>query len=267
MYIDTHCHLNFAAFAADWKAVADQCVKAGIKKMILVGADLETSAKAVELANQHDHLYAAVGVHPHHAPGEFNFDQLQKLARSKKVVAVGECGLDRHVYQKSKYPETTTTPALINRQKTIFGRQIQLAKKLKLPLIIHNREAGKDTLDSLNHFCKDDGGYPPGVFHCISGSKKLLQRILALNFFIGVDANITYSTEVRSLVAAAPMEKILLETDSPYLTPAPRRAGGGVRNTPSSVIIVAQTIAKIKNLSTQIVANQTTDNAQKLFNL
>ena len=261
MYIDTHCHLNFGAFADDWKEVADQGVKAGVEKMIVVGADLETSAKAVEIAQKHPALFAGVGVHPHHTPGEFYLKKLKLLAQNKKVIAIGECGVDFHLYEKSKYPEKTITPEVKNRQKIIFGQQIQLAKELKLPLIVHNREAGEETLDVINHFCKDDGQYPPGVFHCISGSKKLLQKILALGFFIGVDANITYSTEVQTLVAAAPIEKILLETDAPYL--GPNR--DGARNTPQSVKIVARQISQLKNLPETEVIAQTTANAQKLF--
>jgi len=261
MYIDTHCHLNFEAFKDDWEKVADDCIKSGVGKMIMVGADLTTSTRAVELAQKHPALYAAVGVHPHHAPGEFNINQLEKLAKNKKVVAIGECGLDYHLYQQSKYAETEITPAMINRQKTLFGQQIQLSKDLNLPLIIHNREAGDDTLDTLNHFSKQDGRYPAGVFHCISGSRKLLQKILSLNFYIGVDANIVYSTEVQALAAAAPLNKILLETDSPYLSPE----RNGTRNTPQNVKIVAQYIGRIKNCAENQVIKLTTINAQKLF--
>ena len=223
MYIDTHCHLNFSAFKDDWQEVADKCVRAGVEKMIVVGADLATSQKAVEICQKHQALFASVGVHPHHAPGEFDLEKLRALAKNKKVVAIGETGVDYHVYQKSKYPSTALriNPEMKTRQKTIFGQQIQLAKELKLPLIIHNREAGEDTLDVLDHFSKSDGRYPTGVFHCISGSRKLLQKILALGFYVGVDANITYSQEVQTLISDAPLNRILLETDSPYLMPAP----------------------------------------------
>jgi len=261
MYVDTHCHLNFAAFAGDWQTVADQCIKAGIGKMIVVGADLETSQKAVEICQKHPALFAGVGVHPHHAPGEFDLNKLKTLAQNNQVVAIGECGVDFHIYEKSKYPVTEITQEQKTRQKTIFGRQIQLAKELNLPLIIHSREAGEATLDTLDHFCKNDGMYPAGVFHCISGSKKLLQKILRFNFYIGVDANITYSTEVQALVNDAPLDRILLETDAPYLGPG----RDGSRNTPQSVIIVAREIAKVKNLSESDVTKQTTDNAQRLF--
>lgn len=265
MYIDTHCHLNFAAFKDDWREVADECVKDGVAKMIVVGADLETSARAVEICGQSPALFASAGVHPHHASAELDLEKLKKLAQNPKVVAIGECGVDYHIYKKSKYEEKAITQEVKNRQKTIFGQQIQLAKDLKLPLIIHNREAGEDTLDTLDHFCKSDGVYPPGVFHCISGSRKLLQKILALNFYIGVDANIAYSTEVQTLVGDAPLDKILLETDSPWLAPAPRRAGRGVKNTPSSVIIVAQEIARVKKMSEKEVTEQSSANAQRLF--
>lgn len=264
MYIDTHCHLNFGAFKEDWQAVADASVAAGVQKMILVGADLDTSARAVELAQTHPALFASVGVHPHHAQGEFDLKKLKNLAQNKKVVAIGETGVDYHLYQKSKYPEKIITQEMKNRQKTIFGQQIQLAKKLNLPLIIHNRETGEDTLDTLKHFCADDGIYPPGVFHCISGSKKLLQKILAAGFYIGVDANITYSQEVQTLVLESPLDRILLETDSPWLAPLPDR---NLRNTPQSVKITSQATAQLKNIPENQVAKKTTKNAKELFNL
>lgn len=262
MYIDTHCHLNFATFTDDWQTVTNQAVKAGVERMIVVGADMETSARAVEICQQHSALFASVGVHPHHAPEEFNLKKLRTLAQNKKVVAIGETGVDYHIYEKSKYPEKIISPETKTKQKIIFGRQIQLAKELKLPLIIHNREAGEDTLDTLKHFCSGDGLYPPGVFHCISGGRKLLQKILDLGFFIGVDANIVYSQEVQTLVHDAPLDKILLETDAPYL--GPNR--DGARNTPQSVKIVARHIAKINNLSEREIAKQTTANAHRLFN-
>jgi TatD DNase family protein len=261
MFIDTHCHLNFGAFSEDWQQLADNCVKDGIEKMVVVGADLETSARAIEICQKHPALYASVGVHPHHAPGEFDLAKLKTLAKNKKVVAIGETGVDYHIYEKSKYPEKEISQEMKNKQKTVFGAQIQLAKVLKLPLIIHNREAGEDALDVLNHFSKNDGVYPAGVFHCISGSKKLLSKILALGFFVGVDGNVTYSTEVQALVAEAPLNRILLETDAPYLSPN----RDGTRNTPQSVKIVARHIAKIKNVVESEVIKQTTLNGQRLF--
>ena len=131
-------------------------------------------------------------------------------------------------------------------------------------MIIHNRETGEDTLDTLKHFCSSDGQYPKGVFHCISGSKKLLGKILELGFYIGIDGNVTYSQEVQILAKEAPLERILLETDAPWLAPEPKRDW---RNEPISVKIVAQFLAKLKNVSVEVVETESTKNAEKLFNL
>ena len=266
MYIDTHCHLNFKAFEKDWQKIADEAVEAGVEKMMVVGADLETSCRAVELAEKHKNLWAAVGIHPHHCQNKIEIDKLEKLAKSKKAAAIGECGLDYHVYEKSKYPSTSLriTPEIKTLQKRLFGQQIQLAKKLNLPMIIHNRAAGEDVLDALNHFCKNDGKYPQGVFHCISGSKKLLQKILGLGFYVGIDGNVTYSQEVQTLAKIAPLNRILLETDSPWLTPEPNRS---LRNEPISVKITAECLAKLKGASINQIEAETTKNAEKLFKI
>lgn len=278
MYIDTHCHLNFKAFEEDWEEIADEAVKAGVEKMIVVGADLETSARAVELAEKHQNLFASVGIHPHHAHAlremtnfQFSiFKKLESLAMNKKVAAIGECGLDYHEYKNTKYENGQITPEIKVRQKRLFGQQIQLAKKLGLAMIIHNREAGEETLDTLKHFCTNDGQYPRGVFHCISGSKKLLQKILDLGFYIGIDGNITYSQEVQALAAEVPLERILLETDAPYLSPRftrGKQAKQQLRNTPVTVKIVAQFLAKLKDASINQIEAETSKNAKKLFNI
>jgi len=263
MYIDTHCHLNFKVFSQDWRQVANQAVSAGVEKMIVVGADMESSIKAVKLAEKHPNLWAAIGIHPHHVQSNIDLEKLEKLAKSKKVAAIGECGLDYHVYEKSRYENLEITPKIKIAQKRLFGQQIQLAKKMNLPIIIHNREAGEDTLDVLRHFSTDDGYYPLGVFHCISGGKKLLKKILEAGFFIGVDGNIVYSQEVQIMAAESPLEKIVLETDAPYLS-ADR---SGDRNTPETVKIVAQYLAKLKNIPIKKVEQQTALNAHQLFKL
>ena len=281
MLIDTHCHLNFEAFATDWQGVVEEAKKAGVRKMIVVGTDIKTCQKAIEIARETEELYATIGFHPHHVKPLVGLayarvqicqitDQLKKLGKNKKVIAIGECGLDYHIYKQTKYPTSpeASLGADISQeektlQKQLFGMQIQLAKELKLPLIIHNREAGEDTLDTLNHFCKNDGKYPQGVLHCISGSKKLLKKILELGFFIGVDGNITYNQEVQALAKEAPLERILLETDSPYLSP--KHDNG--RNAPKNIAIIAQWLAKTKGTSINQIEAQTTKNAEKLFKL
>jgi len=264
MYIDTHCHLNFKAFEKDWEEITDEAVEVGVGKMIVVGADWETSSRAVELAGKHKNLFASVGIHPHHCQNKIQIDKLESLAKSKKVAAIGECGLDYHEYKNTKYPNPEIAPEIKVLQKRLFGQQIQLAKKLCLPMIIHNRAAGEETLDTLKHFCAGDGRYPKGVFHCISGSKKLLQKILDLGFYIGIDGNITYSQEVQTLAADAPLERILLETDAPYLSPGSDRS---LRNEPISVKIVAEHLSKLKNMTVEKIEAETTKNAKKLFNI
>jgi TatD DNase family protein len=271
MLIDTHCHLNFKVFENDWQEVMRRAQKAGVEKIIVVGTDLETSRRAVEMARQKKGLYAAVGLHPHYVGGlrkfsnfQFSiFKQLKSLAKSKKVVAIGECGLDYHQSQNSRHPAK-------NLQKRVFGMQIQLAKELNLPLIIHNREAHEDVLDVLNHFCKDDGNYPRGVFHCISGDRKYLNQVLKMGFYIGVDGNVTYNKEVKRLVRHGPVERLLLETDSPYLMPEPKRSSlqakqDKLRNEPINVKIVAEFLAKLHHTSINQIEKLTTENAEALF--
>lgn len=271
MLIDTHCHLNFKTFENDWQEVMRRAQKARVKKIIVVGTDWKTSRRAIEMAGQKKEIYATVGFHPHHV-GELRkfsnfqfstclrrqvFKDLKKLANNKKVVAIGECGLDYYEYQKNQI-----TPKIKNLQKRLFGMQIQLAKELNLPLIIHNREAHEDVLDALDHFCKDDGNYPKGVFHCISGDRKYLNQVLKRGFYIGADGNVTYNKEVKRLVRRVPLERLLVETDSPFLTPEPKR---GLRNEPINVKIVAEFLAKLHQTSINQIERLTTENAEALF--
>lgn len=277
MLIDTHCHLNFEAFATDWQTAVKKAKAAGVGKMIVVGADIDSCLKAIEMIKETDELYAAIGFHPHHVKALIGLayarvqicqitDQLKKLAKSKKVVAIGECGLDYHAYKQTKYREAlqAITPEVKTLQKQLFGMQIQLAKELKLAMIIHSREAHLDTLDTLDHFCKNDGKLPRGVFHCISGNKKELQLILDKGFYVGVDGNVTYSQEVQALARLIPLNKLLLETDSPWLTPAPHRT---TRNQPENIKIIAKYLAKITKNSVEKIEKQTTKNAEDLFRL
>ena len=263
--IDVHCHLNFHAFEKDVDEVIQKAFEDGVTKIINVGTKIDSSIKAVELANQYENLYAIVGIHPHHADKiEQRWGkQLEKLAKNKKVVAIGECGMDYYRYKSNDIVD----PKL---QKQVFVKQIELAHKLKLPLQIHNRHAGKDIIDILiNH--KSYLLNPPGMFHCMSGDIALLKKVLDLGFYVGFDGNITYkgiapgeTTELKDLVQYTPVERIVAETDSPFLTPVPKR---GSRNIPSYVILVGRKIAEIKGLSFQKVEEQTTENANYLFKL
>lgn len=267
--IDAHCHLNFKVFENDLNLVIKNAFDAGVDKIINVGSSLESSKRAVELAEKYDPpaggLYAAVGVHPHHADKVEPdwIEQLKKLAKHPKVVAIGETGMDYYNYQSNGIVE----PKL---QREIFIKQIELAYKLKLPLQIHNRQAGKEIIKVLSNH-KSYLLNLPGMFHCFSGDFELLRSALKMGFYIGFDGNVTYkglakgeTTKLSELVKTAPLESIITETDSPYLTPQPYR---GRRNEPEYAIIVAEQIAKIKGESFEKVEAQTTKNANKLFRL
>ncbi len=263
--VDAHCHLNFHAFEKDYDQVIKSAFEAGVTNIINVGTKIDSSKLAVDLAQRYENLYAIVGVHPHHAdkPETGWLGELEKLAKNPKVVAIGEIGLDYFSYKSNAIVD----PKL---QKEVFIKQIELAYKLKLPLQIHNRHAGKDIIDILiNH--KSLLLNLPGMFHCMSGDLDSLKKVLDLGFYVGFDGNITYSglapgedTQLKDLVKYTPLDRILTETDSPFLTPEPHRSS---RNVPSYVIITAKFIAQIKGVSFETIEAKTTQNAIKLFTL
>ena len=272
--VDVHCHLNFHSFQKDYDEVIKSAFEAGVTKIINVGTKIDSSEKAVELAQKYENLYAIVGIHPHHAdkpllsghPEQSDIpwiEQLETLARMPKVVGIGEIGLDYFRYKSNDIVD----PKL---QKEVFIKQIELAYKLKLPLQIHNRQAGKDIIDILiNH--KSLISNPPGMFHCFAGSLEVLKAALEMGFYIGFDGNITYSgiapgedTDLKDLVKYTPLDRIVTETDSPFLAPLPHR---GSRNVPSYVIITAKFIARIKDITFDEFEAKTTQNAIKLFTL
>ena len=273
MLIDTHCHLNFKAFRDDVDQVVQKAKKAGVGKMIVVGVDLKTSQRAIKLAQKYKSLYASVGIHPHHVSSlthdaAQHHDKLMKkltvLAKNQKVVAIGETGLGYYIYKNSKYGQIKLTEKIKNRQKIFFNLHLDLAKQLNLPLIIHCRQAFDDLLEILN--VKTKLLKLEGVLHCFEGKIPHLFQALDLGFKVGFDGNITYPSrnDLKSLIKITPIEKILLETDSPFLTPEPFR---GKRNEPKNIKIIAQKIAHLKNISSEEVAKKTTANADFLFKL
>lgn len=270
--VDVHCHLNFKAFNNDYDEVIKKAFEDGVTKIINVGTKIDSSKRAVELADAYENLYAIVGVHPHHADKLEKgwVEELEKLASAKggsasgrKVVAIGECGIDYYRYKSNGIVDSKV-------QREVFIKQIELAHKLKLPLQIHNRHAGKDILQIL----LDHRSYllnPPGMFHCMSGDLSFLKEVLDLGFYIGFDGNITYegkaageTVELKELVMFTPLDRIVTETDSPYLAPEPHR---GSRNIPSYVIIVGKFIAQKKGVPFEEVESLTTENASVLFKL
>lgn len=272
--IDTHCHLNFHKFENDYDEVIKRALEKGVTRIINVGTKLDSSQQAIDLADKYKELYAIVGVHPHHADklelqqdAQTTTDQdnwirgLEEMAKHPKVVAIGECGLDYYSYQSNGIVE----PGL---QKDVFEAQIELAHRAGLPLQIHNRQAGEDVIDML-HRHKNLLRDVPGMFHCFAGSETVLKDALDLGFYIGFDGNITYggiakgeSTDLKDLARLTPLERIVIETDSPYLTPHPHR---GTRNEPQYGIIVAEFIAQLKGISYKALVEQTDKNVYTVF--
>lgn len=271
--IDSHCHLNFQTFEKDYDQVIKNAQAAGVKTIINAGTQISSSKSALDLAKRYENLFAIIGVHPHHAdkveditPRSDNDDwisQLENLAKDPKVIGIGECGLDYYKYQSNGIVD----PAV---QKKVFIKHVELAYKLHLPLQIHSRdeEARKDVMEILYAY-KNLLQTVPGMFHCMAGSKESLKKALELGFYVGFDGNITYEgvpkgepLMLEELVKYAPLDRIVVETDSPYLAPAAYR---GQRNEPKYVIIVAELIAKVKAISFEKVAEQTDRNVYTLF--
>lgn len=263
--IDVHCHLNFKAFKEDYDAIIKSALEKGVTRIINVGTKHDSSQWAVDLAKQYPELYAIVGIHPHHADkielGATWLAELETIAKQDKVIGIGEIGLDYFSYKSNGIVDKKI-------QQEIFDLQIELAHRLKLPIQIHNRLAGEDVISMLKarkHLLQP----VPGMFHCFAGSTDVLKSALQMGFFIGFDGNSTYpglapkeTVELSELIRLTPIERIVTETDSPYLTPVPYR---GQRNTPENVMLVGEHIAGVKNLSLAQVIEHTTQNVYTIF--
>ncbi|HHW36375.1 MAG TPA: TatD family hydrolase [Bacillales bacterium] len=254
MLFDTHVHLNARQFADDEEEVIERALSEGVSHMVVVGFDKETIEGAIRIAEQNDFIYAAIGWHPVDAIDmkEEDLEWIEELASHSKVVALGEMGLD---YYWDKSPKDI--------QKEVFRKQIRLAKKLKLPIIIHNREATQDIVDILK---EEEAGEVGGIMHCFSGSLETARECIAMNFYISFGGPVTFKNakKPKEVAAELPLEKLLVETDCPYLTPHPYR---GKRNEPAYVKLVAEQIAELKGVSYEEVAHQTTENAKKVFGI
>lgn len=252
MYFDTHAHYDSSKFDADRDAVLRALPESGVTLVVDPGDNAERSRRAVELAQQYPHVYAAVGWHPEEAENwdENSLPAIRELAKQPKVCAIGEIGLD--YYWDTTYRE---------RQKEMFRAQIELALELDLPVIVHDREAHGDSLEIVRD-------YPElrGVFHCFSGSVEMAQELLRRGWYLGFDGPITYKNAARApeVIRICPMERILLETDSPYLAPVPNR---GKRNDSRNLPYIAATVARIKDMPVEAVAAQTMENGKKLFGI
>lgn len=252
--IDTHCHLDFPDYQGDLPAVLERARDAGVGHIITVGIDLSTSRAAIDLAVRYPALFATVGVHPHHVKElvEADYTRLRELARHPCVVAYGEIGLD--------YVKDYSPPAL---QREHFARQVALARELAQPLIIHDREAHDDTVAILREALPLAAG---GVMHCFSGDAAFAEVVLDLGFYISIPGVVTFpkAGAMQEAVRQVPLERLLLETDGPFLAPVPRR---GKRNEPQLLLHTAQKVAELKGVAIEEVARATTANAERLFRL
>lgn len=255
-FIDTHCHLNDEKFSADLEEVYIRAKNSGVTKIINFGATLEDSVQAVELAKKFSGMFAGVGIHPEEIENFAENNSVEKifsLAKEKKVVAIGEIGLDYHWEKDSEMRKL---------QQKIFIEQLELARQINLPVCIHEREAHGDTLKIL----KSNGHGLRGVLHCFSGSLEMAKEVWKMGWLIGIDGPVTFknSAKLPEIVKAAPREMILLETDAPYLAPTPNR---GKRNEPSYLIDIAKKISEIRGESLEDIAEYTTQNAKNLYGL
>lgn len=235
----------------DRAMVIGNAKKAGVKQFINPGVDLYSSKQAIELARKHPGvIFAAVGIHPYEAQHDPEVMELERLLTG--VVAIGECGLDYHQYTGEK------ALGKKDKQKRLFANQLELALKHNFPVIFHCRDAFDDFFDVLNTLPTQ----PKGVIHCFSGGLQELRMAQKRNFFVGVDGNVTYSKQLELIVPHIPLSMLLLETDAPFLTPAPHR---GTRNEPKYIPLIAKEIARLHNVSLEKIEKQTTANTRAIF--
>ena len=251
MFIDSHAHIQIDQFNSDRDAVLQRALDVGVSNILIIGIDVETSQKAVELAEKHENIYASVGMHPHSAT-ELTDDILSTFRVQldhPKVIALGEIGLD---YYRNLSPHEI--------QKDAFEKQLNLAEEMNTPIIIHNRDAYADILPIL----EKRQGKINGVLHCFTGNIELMQRSIDIGFHIGIGGIVTYpnAKDVQAVAKQIPLERLLIETDCPWLTPQFRR---GKRNEPSYVPAIAKKIAELRNSTTEEIGVVTTNNFNTLF--
>ena len=254
MLIDSHAHLDMKDFKDDIEEVLDRAFNAGVTRIIAVGIDIQSSLKAMELSKMYDSVYSTVGYHPHNADYcDLNtLKELGRLASEAKVVAWGEIGLD---FYRLYSPQ--------ERQVEVFEQQLDMALTLNLPVIIHNREAHKEVFGILKKY---EDKKLNGVIHCFSGDYGLAMKFINMGYYISIPGTVTYKNalKVRDVAKKIPLDRMLVETDAPFLAPTPKR---GKRNEPSFVKYTAREISRLRGMEIADFSRQTSENAQKLFNI
>ena len=249
-FFDSHAHYNDEKFNQDKDNVLKEIYNQDITRLVCAGYNYQSSVSAIEISKENDWIYTTIGISPNDVEDLVKVDSLDELLNEKKIVAIGEIGLDYYWNKENK-----------DIQKELFIKQIELANKYNLPIVIHTRDAAVDTIDILkNHPCNKKG-----VFHCCPLNQELIKEGLKLGFYISFSGNITFkNAKSDACIELVPLDRILIETDSPYLAPEPLR---GTRNDSRNVKLVAQKIASVRNLSLEEVAKITYDNANRIFNL
>lgn len=252
MFFDTHTHLDDIKFDDDRELVIENLKGKGVSLAVNVGSDLASSARSIELAEKYDFIYAAVGVHPNEVGDmcDGDLEKLTDMTRHKKTVAVGEIGLDYHYDEPER-----------NVQKIWFEKQLRLAQALNMPFIVHDRDAHQDTVEIIKNV-----GYFNGVMHCFSGSCEMAKIMLDLGFYISVAGQVTFKNapKVREVAKTIPLDRLLIETDSPYLTPEPHR---GERNNSANVRFTCEKIAELRGLSVEKLAEITLTNGKIFYGI
>lgn len=300
MLIDTHCHLNFKVFRSQVDEVLDRAQEAGVEQVVVVGSQLKNSKRAVAQGQEHEAIFAAVGVHPHHVweylekaqsqariAGESVEEvletvlelvktELTELVQQPKVVAVGEIGLDYHGYEQTQYQDKALTADYQLWQQRFFLLQAQIASEQGKAIIIHNREAIEDLLPLLTkHAYLFQNNRV--VFHCCEPEPRMLATALEHQFFIGVDGDVTFDQQKQAYIQQVPLERLVLETDAPYITPEPDKSYFAAHKSelsykervcePRHVAVIAAKVAELKQVDVAAVAAATTANAKQLFGI
>lgn len=252
--IDSHAHLDWDSFKEDQTAVIQRALDAGVVQIVQAGVYLHAIADQIALAERYDFIYCGIGLHPHEAK-DWNADSadiLTEWASHPKVVAIGECGLDFH-YNHSE-PDA---------QRAVFAEQVRIARKVAKPLIIHTREAWDDTFDIIK---REGKGEVPGVFHCFTGSPEVIPTIKEIDYYVSFSGIVTFpkSADIQAAAPLVSADRLMVETDSPYLAPQGMR---GKRNEPANVWLVAEKIATLRGVSREQIADLTKANARRLFGL
>lgn len=252
MLIDTHVHLNADHYETDLDEVMDRAREAGVEKMVVVGFDRKTIERTMQLIDDHEDVYGVIGWHPVDAVDctDADLEWIEELSKHEKIVGIGETGLD---YHWDKSPKDV--------QKDIFRRQIALAKRVNLPIVIHNRDSTEDCVEILKEEGADEAG---GIMHAFSADEKTADEVIDMNFYISLGGPVTFKNAQlpKDIAEHVPLDRLLIETDAPFLTPHPYR---GKRNEPAYVKLVAEKIAELRGISYEALAEATTENAEKLF--